>query len=49
MFCPGGEYDAYSLKGEAIIKQVASKNESQQSSLLTPMTCLVSKESLIVS
>ena len=25
MFCPGGEYDAYSLKGEAIIRQVASK------------------------
>jgi hypothetical protein len=30
IFCPGGEYDAYRLKGEAIIREVASKNESQQ-------------------
>ena len=31
IFCPGGEYDAYRLKGEAIIRQVVSKNESQLS------------------
>jgi hypothetical protein len=31
MFCPGEECDAYSLKGEAIIRQVVSKNESQLS------------------
>ena len=29
--CSGKEYDAYSLKGEAIIRQVISKNESQSS------------------
>lgn len=49
IICPGGEYDVYSLKGEAIIRQVASKNESQQSSPPDPMTRVVSKESLIVS
>jgi hypothetical protein len=31
IFCPREEYDAYSLKGEAFIRQVVSKNESQLS------------------
>ena len=50
IFCPGGEYEVYSLKGEAIIRQVASKKTNRSNPRpMIPMTCLVSKESLIVS
>jgi hypothetical protein len=31
IFCDGKEYDAYSLKCEAILRQVSSQNESKQS------------------
>ena len=45
IFCLEGDYDVYSLKGKAIIRPVASKNESQQSSFPDPNdTCGIERK-----